>query len=405
MERKDIHEMIAMLMESLREQTQTVASYEGRIPQIELDIVMSNLRKVYDYCSKLNLLNQGMGLVRMGHDEVVVQPVSTKAAVGNLSPAGQALSIEPASEREANESGLAALSSAELVIPALHPSREVVISVEKDPVAQAGLAAPFIPPVSENANHLNRISDVPSAFEAINPVSLRSRDENRTERAGLDHFDKIESIREKPDELPRVEPLVAAGKPEVELETPKAKVTFDDSKNSVSVTDIPSPVGARSGQEVGSRASAPGSPLFSEPSTVRPLAGKPEQKATRSHDPDLFNPVAPILAETLITDSKPSVADRFADKQTDQNLASRLGQKTIGDMKEAIGINDKFLLINELFKGNQHHYNQALHFLNNAESLDEAMGMFSRMYGELKWRDDSKAVGKLRSLIERRHGG
>lgn len=348
MERKDIHEMVAMLMESLREQTQTLASYEGRIPQIELDIVMSNLRKVYDYCSKLNLLNQGMGLVRMGHDEVVVQPATPKPVVDKRPSASQ---VPLHNNIAGNEAG------------------------EPDPLPM---------------RHIDVVAPVSAPLSGVKKsVELAPPEDGNTTARPLPEKDLVATAAQPLPEW--VPPVVTSVADVPENSSPGAETRASD-------TNLPE-------QRVSTAKDTPGVPLFSELPPPRPPAGKIEQKSTRPHDPDLFNTPTPILAETLMTDSKPSVADRFADQRIDQNLAARLGQNTIGDMKEAIGINDKFLLINELFKGNQHHYTQALHFLNNAESFDEAMGMFSRMFAELKWKEDSKAVGTLRSLIERRHGG
>jgi len=321
--------MIAMLMESLREQTQTIASYEGRIPQIEIDIVMSNLRKVYDYCATLNLLNQGQGMVRLDR--------------------GPFVSASDQSSDNQQEPTQA---------PALKSTGDELPEQPADPAK--------------------------GDISVDEPASLSPDIENEEET-------------KQEDEAP-----VAAGE---EVATDVDKTSGDsDVPPVLSAKDeeVAAPVNVRP-EPVPDKKPAESGPLFSGTSEPTQPVSKPDTRHAKVSEPDLFG-FAPTLADTLQPDSRPLVADRFAGKAADQNLASRLGSKNIADMKEAIGINDKFLLINELFKGNQHHYNQALHFLNNAESFDEAMGMFSRMFTELKWNSESKAVEKLRSLIERRHG-
>ena len=55
----------------------------------------------------------------------------------------------------------------------------------------------FIPRLSENAKHLSLKSADPSALEAVNPESLRFRDEDRTEPPDASYFHKIKLIRYK----------------------------------------------------------------------------------------------------------------------------------------------------------------------------------------------------------------
>ena len=47
------------------------------------------------------------------------------------------------------------------------------------------------------------------------------------------------------------------------------------------------------------------------------------------------------------------------------------------DLKDAIGINEKFLFINELFDGNLQDYSEALNKLNAFENLQSAENIFS----------------------------
>lgn len=354
MDQKDIHEMIAMVMESLREQTQTLAAYEGRIPQIEIDIVMSNLRKVYEYCAKLNMLNQGFSVVRIeAANAPVVEAVSPRVAEAPEE-------VSPATPDEASRQ-----------------QPDGVLKPEEQPAA----GEPEVGPVTvagEVVHEQNQPQQAsPDAVVvAVEPEPIT----NALDRHVADADQPAES--QLGGEKTAGEPLA--------VEQPK----HDESREVVAASKASSDAGA-----VASPGTEASESLFSAP--PKRVEHKP---ATRNQEPDLFGFSTPTLADTLRTEAPPSVADRFAGNQPAESVASRLGSKVINDMKEAIGINDKFLLINELFKGNQHHYNQALHFLNNAESLDEAMGMFSRMFSELKWSDDSKAVDKLRSLIERRHG-
>jgi len=49
---------IKIILEELTEQSNTISQYEGKIPQIELDIIMANIRKLYERYGDLNELNK-----------------------------------------------------------------------------------------------------------------------------------------------------------------------------------------------------------------------------------------------------------------------------------------------------------------------------------------------------------
>jgi hypothetical protein len=55
MNRNILQEEIQWLLEAIHEQSEIIRTYEGRIPQIELDILMENVRNLYE---KLHLLNR-----------------------------------------------------------------------------------------------------------------------------------------------------------------------------------------------------------------------------------------------------------------------------------------------------------------------------------------------------------
>jgi len=82
------------------------------------------------------------------------------------------------------------------------------------------------------------------------------------------------------------------------------------------------------------------------------------------------------------------------------DMASSLRRKTaISDLRQAIGINDKFLLIRDLFDGDGAAYEVAMQVLNDAESLDDCMIYLTENYA---WNADSDGVRLLMDLLERK---
>lgn len=124
--------------------------------------------------------------------------------------------------------------------------------------------------------------------------------------------------------------------------------------------------------------------------SLKPGAEKPKEKESFIHpNSDLF------------TEAKPSVADKLSAKQ-DPTLADKMQQNQINDIKSAIGINDKFLFINELFEGDLKTYNQAVDRLNHANNKDEAMSSFISFKEKYKWEEEHEAVEKLKTILNRK---
>lgn len=86
----------------------------------------------------------------------------------------------------------------------------------------------------------------------------------------------------------------------------------------------------------------------------------------------------------------------------DTSLAARLQRKPVSDLASAIGINDKFLLLNELFGGSMEKYNKSIRALNNFSTLLGAKTYMSELQIEFQWDCESDAYKKLDNLVERR---
>ncbi len=103
----------------------------------------------------------------------------------------------------------------------------------------------------------------------------------------------------------------------------------------------------------------------------------------------------------LFSEPKPSIADKLSAKK-DPSLGEKMQQNQINDIKSAIGINDKFLFINELFEGNLKNYNQAVEQLNLASNKEEAMSSFNSFQEKFNWPEKDEAVVKLKTILNRK---
>jgi hypothetical protein len=77
-------------------------------------------------------------------------------------------------------------------------------------------------------------------------------------------------------------------------------------------------------------------------------------------------------------------------------------RQPIQDLRAAIGINDKFLLINELFSGSLEAYNKMLDELNEFKSFNGASTYLIELKVEKQWDSKLPSWKKLVQLLERK---
>ena len=83
-------------------------------------------------------------------------------------------------------------------------------------------------------------------------------------------------------------------------------------------------------------------------------------------------------------------------------LASYEGTTSTGKVTEVIGINDKFLFVNELFGGSMEKYNKSIENLNDLKTLNGAMIYLNELKIELQWNSSNEAYQKLKDLVSRK---
>jgi hypothetical protein len=267
-------------LEDIREQFEIIKEYEGKIPAIELDLIMSNIRKVYEAFLKLEKLNQP---VTPSHSEVST-PVKSE---------------EPGEEvPEQNE--------------------EIETSVDIEPEEE--------------------------------PVS------------------QIEPQKAKP-------PVLADNDPWATQKTEEPAPVF-----------VPE-VGSSKPEEVTVQATSPASAQPAE-SVAGPVEAEPlpdPQKTTL----DLFGEQASTLADNL--KDKP-----------EKRVADKLQSEKINDIKSVIGINEKFLFINELFDGSLKNYEDAIDKINLCQSGEEAGQVLDELHTQFTWEKENTTAQSFVELVNRK---
>ncbi|MGC4102039.1 hypothetical protein [Ferruginibacter sp.] len=106
------------------------------------------------------------------------------------------------------------------------------------------------------------------------------------------------------------------------------------------------------------------------------------------------------LNETVAANTA-SLNDKL--KQSKIDLGDSLTESPIRDLKKAIGINDRFLYINELFRGDESMYERSIKTINSFSILPEAEYWIQReLKTKIGWDEDHEVVKQFIQLVRRR---
>lgn len=132
-----------------------------------------------------------------------------------------------------------------------------------------------------------------------------------------------------------------------------------------------------------------------------------EDVPTLIHQPNYQKPVqrkeAPVQKEVneVVMFETPSVNDQLKAEQ--KEVAHHLNDSPVKDLKKAIGINDRFVFINELFRGDETMYERSIKTINNFAIYAEAQYWMEReLKIKLGWENSNPTVQEFYGLVKRR---
>lgn len=100
-------------------------------------------------------------------------------------------------------------------------------------------------------------------------------------------------------------------------------------------------------------------------------------------------------------DQEESLNDKL--KQGKTELIEVLKETPVKDLRKAVGINDRFLFINELFRGDEAMYERSIKTINSFNIYAEAEYWISReLKVKLGWNNDLPSVQQFDQLVKRR---
>jgi hypothetical protein len=126
---------------------------------------------------------------------------------------------------------------------------------------------------------------------------------------------------------------------------------------------------------------------------VIPQAGEPASQ--------LSSPGRPVIQFEEETSSR-DINEKFK-PAAPVEVSHRLQDAPIKDLRKAIGINDRYLFINELFNGDEAMFERSVKTLNQFSILPEAEFWMQReLRIKLGWREDNTLVQQFVQLVRRR---
>jgi hypothetical protein len=125
---------------------------------------------------------------------------------------------------------------------------------------------------------------------------------------------------------------------------------------------------------------------------------KPQPKSQNKLQPKLKTPESPIIADKFS-----HLSNRFNEQlgsmKSENDVKNILKTKQLSNLTDAIGVNDRFLYIREIFDGNKDAYHLAITRLDSVESMDDARAVIMSFTGD---NDENEAVKQLLDLVKRK---
>lgn len=230
--------------------------------------------------------------------------------------------------------------------------------------------------------------------------SVAGRIDEKNDRVAEIEIDLVlEKLRKSYDDLSKPgipKPVDEKPKIEEKIEPPAdmkpANIDEDIQKSETEISEIDSDeLMLDVGKKVPS-INPPASDLQADLFTGQPLK-ESENKAKAAGSGDSANKEKP---------KGESLGEKIAENKQEETVADKIQKNKISGLKVAIGINEKFFFINELFNGSLKDYNETIEKLDQANGRQEAIRLLDKLQKENMWDRESDAFKKIEQFIDRK---
>jgi len=148
--------------------------------------------------------------------------------------------------------------------------------------------------------------------------------------------------------------------------------------------------------------------LVTEEKTSTPLIEKlpdevqPEQEVEPKQKV-VYTKAEPVKTTLdLFSSSDNSLAGKLTQTGEDTSVAGKMQNERLQNIRSAIGINEKFLFVNALFKGDLSRYNRVIDELNVMKTRQGTDTYLLELRIEGQWPEDHHAFQKLKEIVDRK---
>ena len=337
----------------LYQQVNYLLRNEKPLELLDLDVLMNRTHTLYDQLCAINVGEEV-------DDEDI--PFNADDLVGLFGGATQEESAQPAEEERA-------VVEEQAVVEERQP--EPVVVTHPEPIVET-------PVVVELEPTMETVKEVVSEPESHVVEAMKTELEPESKPLGDDFgiFFRFEDVPE---------------------EEKKPATTMEKDGKVVHVMEaIPE-------EEIPERDRVHGDDLVMDNPLVMPRLDE-ERKAEKAEIEQQSSEGMPTFFEQDDTGFELSTGETLGEKMMgeDNTLAAKLQQNPVPNLKWVIGINDKFLFVNELFGGSMEKYNKSIENLNDLKTLNGAMIYLNELKIELQWNSSNEAYLKLKELVSRK---
>ena len=131
----------------------------------------------------------------------------------------------------------------------------------------------------------------------------------------------------------------------------------------------------------------PVSPKVEKPKT--PKVQQPKKQVSPPIETKKPTPTPPPT--TSLSKEEQEMIQELFEFKTASDLSEKLSDSPIGDLTTSMSINELFITVSELFKGNKPQYDAVIHKLNNFDSFEQAkVYMINELIAEYDWLNKKK---------------
>lgn len=419
---KDILVAIKQEINLLQQQVDYLIRNGKPLGLLDLDVMMNRTHQLYDMMCRVNLGEETeLPKEDSDNEELPVGMEEIKALFGieddSVASESEAAPKEheaaPAQLEEEEEDELDEATESLLDLPEEDLPEEEEASAEQEMIQLAEEEVEAIEAENESAYFIDEPDDEPIA-----PAPVEAEPEPTPVESEPEPVEpEPEPLPAEPEPEPEPEPTPAEPEPEPEPE-PVSTETVDDFGFILNFE----PLESEPEPEPKPEPIKPAEPEPIEPEPLKPEPVEPDPEPLRPQpepQPSIFtvgdeiemtiSHPEPLVIGDLEThddgdfelESNETLGDRFQQAQ-DETLGAKLQHRSVNDLQNAIGINDKFLFVNELFTGSMEKYNRSIENLNDVKTLNGALIYLNELRVELQWNSSNEAYKKLLELVHRK---